>query len=162
MFALYFFVLYGLMLFLFLAYTFTSMKVPIVPGVTEISPSLKGMMVATAIILALGIAYVVVQFIRVIVKNCQQPGTLMWRHIQFVKMLPVFMILLFVGVVSLGFFPYSYSAQWILYGYSFMNFQMLLLEYLYYTPKVEVTNRSQELEIFSENYTIKSDVEIER
>lgn len=36
---------------------------------------------------------------------------------------------------------FSYDAMWILYGYSFMNLYMYILQYLYYTPTEELEKR---------------------
>lgn len=35
--------------------------------------------------------------------------------------------------------PYSYEAAWILYGYSFMNLFVYILQILYYTPATELS-----------------------
>ena len=77
---------------------------------------------------------------------------------QFIKMLPAFLILFIASVIGLGFTPYSYSAEWILYGYSFLNIHMYLLQYLYYTPKEELEQRERNIEAFSDNFTLKSDL----
>ena len=86
----------------------------------------------------------------------------MWRHSQYIKLLPVFVILFTICVLAGGFLPYYYDPIWILYGYSFCNIWMFLMQYLYYTPESELTQRQTVLEIFSENYSIKSDIEIDK
>lgn len=37
--------------------------------------------------------------------------------------------------------PYSYEGTWVLYGYSFMNMFIFLMQYLYYTPAEELEKK---------------------
>lgn len=39
-----------------------------------------------------------------------------------------------------GAMPYNYEAVWILYGYSFMNLFVYILQFLYYTPATQLNS----------------------
>ena len=68
------------------------------------------MIILGTVLLIIGVIYILTNFILVVVRNCKEPGVYMWRHLQFVKMLPAFVILFTAAILGLGFTPYSYSA----------------------------------------------------
>jgi hypothetical protein len=92
-----------------------------------------GTIVAVVLFLAGIIIYQLVMFGRIIHKNCQQPFT-MNRHINFIVFYPFFMLMFVVFFAVGGSMPYSLEGAWVLYGYSFINIYMFLLQLLYYTP----------------------------
>lgn len=58
----------------------------------------------------------------------------MGRHINFVTYYPFFMIIFVIFFAVGGSMPYSMEGAWVLYGYSFVNIYIFILQYLYYTP----------------------------
>ena len=101
------------------------------------------------IIIMVGAIYIAVMYILVICDMCRHPGAIMWRHNQFIRLLPVFVVFFVMSTMTGGFVPYSYQTIFILYGYSYMNIQVFLLQYLYYTPKEDVQHQQEQNEIFS-------------
>lgn len=126
------------MLVIFMSYSLQAVKYPLIREYEQDNDGLIAVIVIVVIMLIVLGLYIIINFLIIVCKHCQNPGVIMWRHMQFLKMLPAFVILFLASTIGLGFTPYSYSAEWILYGYSFLNIHMYLLQYLYYTPKEEL------------------------
>lgn len=91
--------------------------------------------VLIALLLAGIVIYQIVMLAFIIRKHCCQPGNqILWRHKNYITIYPFFLLMFVIFFIAGGSMPYNYSGVWILYGYSFINIFVFVLQYLYYTP----------------------------
>lgn len=132
-------VIYAMITTMFLQYSYyVYEKIPIL-----VPSDLKEMkviptIVVVAVVLAVAMIYQLVMFVMVLYRQCCQENTMRQRHRSYLSFYPFFVVMFIIFFAAGGAMPYSYDGAWILYGYSFMNIFVYILQYLYYTPVAEL------------------------
>ena len=128
---------------LFLQYSYYAYeKIPIVVSSSLVEMKAIPTIVFVAIFLTVASVYQIVMFIRIIKKYCCSKGDdseqLLWRHKNYLTYYPFFFIIFLLFFGFGGAMPYNYEGAWILYGYSFLNIFIFILQFLYYVPSTEL------------------------
>ena len=116
---------------------FVVKKHPIVDKV-KLDQRLAAFSIVVFVIFLIGILYILIEFVIIVWRTCKKKQHLMHRYKQFLRYLLIFILFYVMCTAAGGTRPYSQRSYFILYGYCFLNLQIFLLQYLFYTPYSEL------------------------
>lgn len=112
-------------------------KIPVITSQDFDNMQVIGSIIAIVIILGGIIVYQIFMFVKIVRRGCEN-GFGLNRHMNFVVYYPFFVCMFVVLFAAGSLMPFSLEGTWVLYGYSFINVYVFLLQYLYYTPSSEL------------------------
>lgn len=145
------FLLFGSISALYLQYAYYAFEnIPIIiPSNVEEMKAIPTVIIVS-ILVGFCVIYQIVMFVRILVKYfCGKTDeSLPERHKKYLTFYPVFLISFIVFFAGCGWMPYNYEGAWILYGYSFLNIFMFLLQFLYYTSSDSLNKHKEPSRVF--------------